>query len=565
MKTIHDYIKYEYFKFFVHILTFQKSVQACSFTLTVHLLPVLQPQRHSCKQFQQEMRFLLPLLLALATVEVKCINYGYGRQPRAQRNASPPPEWFQEWERVRDVVPNAPPQKVFVEWPNNVRVQPNDTISTGLSVERPRLVWGAEPGTLYTVLFFDGWSDRVLPKTIMFWVVTNIVGNAVDQGNEVIEYMTPFAISPQEDGSLLKDILGSNHPMFVLVFKQNSGRILMEETQIGCTANIFFPHRVHYYSEFEDKYDLELVAGNYYQNPWSGFWTEQMLCNVTRCAKQPIPFPIEGVNDRPECQARSVIQDITVVSPVLSKRKDYARYRSLFSLYSITSEIKNLYPKYSTGKVRDFSAISGSYNGVPYGTENQRETLSGVFDASFFTYPKENTRELFQRAAELIPSIPKALMAGVFEGGVGYNVVLSEPQDEDWEFETILNTPGKIMEVFNVKVKEGQEETFQEMRERFITLARNTNNVENVYKFTVNRDIMQPDDPLFFDHTNIELTIAVYPDQSARRKAIADINNMEPGFIESFTGTSDCIMCALLEDNLHPTSYPPFADHEIGA
>merc|ERR1712045_1039285 len=149
----------------------------------------------------------------------------------------------------------------------------------------------------------------------------------------------------------------------------------MEETQIGCTPNIFFPHRVHYYSEFEEKYDLELVAGNYYQNPWSGFWTEQMLCNVTRCAKQPIPFPIEGVNDRPECEARSVIQDITVVSPVLSKRKDYARYRSLFSLYCITSEIKNLYPKYSTGKVKDFSAISGSYNGVPYGTENQEETF----------------------------------------------------------------------------------------------------------------------------------------------------------------------------------------------
>merc|ERR1712088_739619 len=173
-------------------------------------------------------------------------------------------------------------------------------------------------------------------------------------------------------------------------------------------------------------------------------------------------------------------------------------------------------------------AISGAYNGVPYGTENQRETLSGVFDASFFTYPKENTRELFVRAAELIPSIPKAFGAGVFAGGSGFNVVLSEPEDEDWEFETILNTPGKIM--------------------------------ENVYKFKVNRDIMQPDDPLYFDHTNIELTIAVFPDQSARRKAIADMNNMEPGLIDSFTDTTDCIMCAVLEDNLHPTSYPPFAD-----
>merc|ERR1711994_820251 len=82
-----------------------------------------------------------------------------------------------------------------------------------------------------------------------------------------------------------------------------------------------------------------------------------------------------------------------------------------------------------------------------------------------------------------------------------------------------------------------------ELRDRFITLARNTNNVENVYKFKVNRDIMQPNDPLYFDHTNIELTIAVFPDQSARRKAIADMNNMEPGLIDSFTSTTDCIMC----------------------
>ena len=56
----------------------------------------------------------------------------------------------------------------------------------------------------------------------------------------------------------------------------------------------------------------------------------------------------------------------------------------------------------------------------------------------------------------------------------------------------LLPLPGKIMEVFNVKVKPGQEESFQQLRERFITLAWNTNHVENVFKFTVNCDIMQP-------------------------------------------------------------------------
>ena len=120
---------------------------------------------------------------------------------RVRREVSP--EWAQQWKHVADVVPNAPPQKVFVEWPNQVRVEPNATISTGLNLGRPRLIWDAEPGALYTVMILDGWSDRVLPKTILFWVVTNIVGNAVDQGNEVIEYLTPFAIAPQEDGTLL--------------------------------------------------------------------------------------------------------------------------------------------------------------------------------------------------------------------------------------------------------------------------------------------------------------------------------------------------------------------------
>ena len=83
--------------------------------------------------------------------------------------------------------------KFFVEWPNNVRVQPNDTISKGLSVERPRLVWGAESNALYIIMFFGGWSDRVLPKgTAMLWVVTNIPGNSVKDGNKVIESLTPY-------------------------------------------------------------------------------------------------------------------------------------------------------------------------------------------------------------------------------------------------------------------------------------------------------------------------------------------------------------------------------------
>merc|ERR1712156_971701 len=160
----------------------------------------------------------LPLLATLflaGLTKVQSLNYGYGSQPRAQRSDDPTEEWLQQWQQVADVVPQAPPQKLFVEWPNNVRVQPNQTISTGLSIQRPRLVWGSEPGTLYTIMFFDGWSDRVIPEgTAMFWIVTNIPGNSIKDGNEVVEYLTPFAVAPKEDGTLEKNILASNHPKY---------------------------------------------------------------------------------------------------------------------------------------------------------------------------------------------------------------------------------------------------------------------------------------------------------------------------------------------------------------
>ena len=111
---------------------------------------------HLAQIAEREMVSLHLLSLLFAGISsTEGINYGYGSQPRAQRSASPTLEWIQQWEQVEDVVPQAPPQKLFVEWPNNVRVQPNQTISTGLSVERPRLVWGSEPGADYVLRWME--------------------------------------------------------------------------------------------------------------------------------------------------------------------------------------------------------------------------------------------------------------------------------------------------------------------------------------------------------------------------------------------------------------------------
>ena len=122
-----------------------------------------------------EMMFLYLSEFFAGITEIEGLNYGYGSQPRAQRPVTRPLSGSSNGSRWR-----MSSLKFFIEWPNNVWVQSNDTISRGLSVKRPRLVWGAESNALYIIVFFGGWSDRVLLKgTAMLWVVTNLPGNSV--------------------------------------------------------------------------------------------------------------------------------------------------------------------------------------------------------------------------------------------------------------------------------------------------------------------------------------------------------------------------------------------------
>ena len=135
--------------------------------------------------------------------------------------------------------------------------------------------------------------ERVLPKGFFHWAVINIPGNRIEDGNEVrnckfftfictlkvMEYVPPFHFKLNEDGSLVKDPQESASPMLVLVFKQvtpwkleqevnhsgcvQEGRIWSEETHAGCDPEIV--ERMFDYRELAEKYNLEVVAGNFFQ------------------------------------------------------------------------------------------------------------------------------------------------------------------------------------------------------------------------------------------------------------------------------------------------------------
>merc|ERR1712088_1144793 len=477
-------------------------------------------------------------------------------------NNPPNPGWLSAWEEVDQVVREAPPQRLMINWANNVEiVEPNATTSVGLMTKRPRLTWPSESGALYTVMVIDAGIQRVLPKVYIHWMVTNIPGNSVELGNEVMEYVTPFSLQINEDFAdfgFIKDRYASAHPMIFLVFKQPD-RIQVEETQRGCSPDIVSA-RIHDYMELASKYGLQLAAGNYLQCPWSGSHTLEMICRVSKCTREAFPFPMPGVNDLEECQPRETIQDMTVVGPRISKWKEYAKYRSLLSLDSITSEIKNLYPKYSTGNVADFSNIEGAYNGAPIGSNNQPSALEGVVDATFLEYQNiPKTIEIFSRAAEFFPSAGH-LFPDLVAGGRPLKIILSKPYDQDWDFMTALDKPGMLMDINVVRVKDGREEDFQSLRSKVVAAVRNSKDVKYITTFDVERDLVDPSDPLFFDSTNNEIWISTFESAAVKERFFAGLASdpAAQSLLTRFFDTFECIVCSTATAHLHPTYYPPF-------
>ena len=67
------------------------------------------------------------------------------------------------------------------------------------------------------------------------WMVTNIPGNNIKDGVEVMQYLTPFSLEFTEAGEFITDEAESSHPLIVAVFKQRAGRIVVDEAQKGCT------------------------------------------------------------------------------------------------------------------------------------------------------------------------------------------------------------------------------------------------------------------------------------------------------------------------------------------
>ncbi|XP_037954968.1 protein D3-like [Teleopsis dalmanni] len=162
---------------------------------------------------------------------------------------------FKEHEVVPDVIPNSPNKFLNVTYEDGVVVNKGAELSIDQLTKEPKVDWEADEKAYYTLLMTDpDILNRLRGKSREFphWVVGNIPGNAVDEGDVLRAYVG----TGQPRGTGL-------HRYVFLVYKQPS-KLEFDDRRIGRRNR---KNRNHFsVQQFAEKYNLGIpLAGNFMQ------------------------------------------------------------------------------------------------------------------------------------------------------------------------------------------------------------------------------------------------------------------------------------------------------------
>jgi len=207
------------------------------------------------------------------------------------------------WEAA-GIVPNflaqePPSDDILVKWKKSgVVAELNATLATGDMESIPKLNFKTKKNHRYTIMIVD------FGVPYFHWMVNNVPASLkIENGDESLEYITPFAFSENEDATALIDTGDAAHnPIAVLVYEQ-PGTIVVEETQAGCNPDLLNA-RVLNPADLVAKYNLgDPIQGTFFWSKYTAGVSDDYLCYYTQCAGFPFPFPVPGINDIEECGA----------------------------------------------------------------------------------------------------------------------------------------------------------------------------------------------------------------------------------------------------------------------
>ncbi|XP_045104149.1 protein D2-like [Portunus trituberculatus] len=160
---------------------------------------------------------------------------------------------------IPDVLPCCPPSIVQARY-GNTEVECGTVVTPTEAKDVPQLSWPVEAGALYTLCMTDPDApSREDPKfgEWQHWLVVNIPGNDVSSGDTLSQYVGP---GPPR---------GTGLHRYVFVVYRQSGRLTCDEPRVPNTSAS--PRRCFKINKFAEKYNLQLIAGNFFQAKYDSY------------------------------------------------------------------------------------------------------------------------------------------------------------------------------------------------------------------------------------------------------------------------------------------------------
>ena len=289
------------------------------------------------------------------------------------------------------------------------------------------------------------------------------------------------------------------------------------------------------------KYDLELVAGTFFLAVYSGKTTDELLCYFTKCNREPFPAPIPGVTDLPSCQPSTEVFDLTLRGPKLDKLAEYGAALENLGLVIRGSETEGI----STGLLTESQAYFGVFQDQRAGdllpAGNLNTTLQGQLNPAFLTYQsREGASRLFSALGDPTPIFE------TFAGDGPLSITFSEPDDQEFDLTTFLQTPGEAAFVNLAQVID--REKHLEMREKLFAKMVNSPYVKDFYKFNI--WLQQPEG---FDNSATELLIYTTKSREDIGKFVQiDLIQNSNEFVNEWWDTFLCRACMSVDRQLGP-------------
>ena len=161
---------------------------------------------------------------------------------------------------------------------------------------------------------------------------------------------------------------------------------------------------------------------------------------------------------------------MTIRGPAPGMEDAFYRQNSPFYNDTVVGIVSSNYPGVSN--LREFQNINGLFDSPAILGTNDKQTGTGVIRSVLLNYSPEAFPSIFSEAGPVVQSAGQAAFATYFNGRP-FKIVVSRPDDQDFDLATLLRDYNEVMELDLVIPTSGMEEEFFKLRQEFAARARN--------------------------------------------------------------------------------------------